>query len=190
MDNVAGKYIFKKYTLTTGQVEITFKVQLDSKVFSKKPVVKVQWNGKVVYTIYACDNGKFVKLLVNSCEGVNILKFVALGGPVCKFCIKDFCAVLKTCNPAWGSDVICNGKFDQNSCGGNVCFWSATNISSSVPCWIPSPEIEIGKGNNYNALLGSTNWVASLSTTANTCIKQKVLIAPGNYRLSFTYAAT
>lgn len=118
------------------------------------------------------------------------MKFCALGGPVCQVCIKNFTAVLKTCNPAWGSDVICNGGFEQNSCSSSYCLWSAANVSSSVPCWIPCPEIEIGRGSNYNAFLGANNWVASLSTTANTCIKQKVLIAPGNYRLSFTYAAT
>ena len=69
----------KKYNLTKGQVEITFNIKIASKTFGKKAVVKVEWNGKTVYTIYGCDNGKSVKLQVDACNGINTLKFCVVG---------------------------------------------------------------------------------------------------------------
>lgn len=121
----------------------------------------MEWNGKTIHTILACDNGKSVKLQVDARDGLNTLKFCALGGTVCQVCICDLCAIFKRCCAAWGKDVICNGGFEQNCCGSAWCVWNQGNFSKSfVPNWIPCPEIEIGRGSNYNTpALGANNWV-------------------------------
>jgi hypothetical protein len=54
--------------------------------------------------------------------------------------------------------------------------------------WVPSPSLEIGRGNIYNPTLGNS-WVSELDTSANTCIKQKIKLGPGKYYLAFDRTA-
>lgn len=152
--------------------------------------MKVEWNGKTVYTILGCDDGKFVKLQVDARNGINTLKFCVVG-EVCKVCICDLVLSFKRCCPGWGDDLVCNGGFEQNCCSSPYCIWSRSNFTQNdVPGWMPCPEIEIGRGCNYNgAALGDRNWVAELDANCNTCIKQRLLIRAGHYRLTFSYAA-
>ncbi len=56
-----------------------------------------------------------------------------------------------------------------------------------VKYWIQSPEIEVGRGNIYNANLGNS-WVAELDANANSCIKQKVRLQAGRALLEFDWA--
>jgi hypothetical protein len=74
----------------------------------------------------------------------------------------------------WGKDIVRNGGFEHNSCNSHKwCVWKAGFGNDPVPGWIANPEIEVGRGNIYNANLG-TSWVSDLDSKRNTCIRQHV----------------
>lgn len=90
--------------------------------------------------------------------------------------------------------MITNGDFQLKNCTSveGFCIWNkATFVKTDVPGWLPHPIIEVGRANlfNTNWPSESTNFVSKLDPSRNTCIKQKIILKKGTYKLSFNWAA-
>ncbi len=94
------------------------------------------------------------------------------------------------CVGSWSNNnLVTNGNFQTNLCNSTWCLWGEKNYSLPyLPGWIPNPEIEMSKGENYNKVLGSA-WAVELDANKNSCIKQFITLKAGTYLLNIDWAA-
>lgn len=105
--------------------------------------VIVTWNGQQVYKVLPSQSGSKIRFRVHTTKGCHQLGFCPAGclsESYHKTEIRNVAIYEKQCVAAWGTDLITNGGFEQNSCGGSFCIWNQNTIqANSVPGWIPSP---------------------------------------------------